>query len=351
MSGRIVYPNLFADTESEPASPREPPRESAPPQESEQAAALARMDERHARLCALCRFAVKEKTLHCVLRCEHLAHYECVAAASKIGEIKCEHCLERNIAGLQSDINVDVDRCMRILKEESARKFKSGNYDAVVDEQVLGEEDIDLMLGKRQRISTSILDIFYKKNGEAEPEKRLPLYGAEFVDAMRENHRSIDDIFATLRYTIAHVWNAGVQTMDDLRKIGFDPVRHLTRKLRAVFPIHFLVERYQLGAKDFDTMTNEQFAACDFDRNEIAILGVDANFLTARKFGAAQLAQMKSMKLDDWIGYAGLHVSHAIAMGFRAADVKNLWPSEMKFNERAHVFYVDLHTTEAQSRL
>lgn len=349
----ISYPDLFPDLSTTKHEQHVPYAafvkevaacESAPLEDREETRKIEEMKQRHQLLCALCKSAVKPKTLYCVLRCEHRAHLDCVNAGIARGDTKCEHCLEINIAGLHSDISVDADRCMRILKEQSAKKFKTTDYDVVVSEHLLSEDDIQEMLGKKPALPTSVINLFWKKPEVIDCEPRAEIYGASFIKAMRENGRSINDIMETMKYTIAHVWNAGIQTIEDLRMIGFDPAKHLRRPLRAVFPIHFMVERYQLSTKDFDTMTNEQIMDCDFDPNELVILGIDANFLTKRKFTAKQMAAAKSVKLDDWIGYAGFQVPHAIAMGITAKEVEAAWKSEMRFGERAHVFFIDLHT-------
>jgi hypothetical protein len=349
----IFYPDLHANTDEGPTIVGESSAivgessaiacESAPPQDQAAMDEEKEMKQRHASRCSLCPAVVKPKTLHCVLRCGHRAHLDCVNAGIARGDTKCEHCLEINIAGLQSDIDVDVDRCMRILKEQSAKKFNTIDYDVVVSEHTLSDDDIQQMLGKKTALPTNIINLFWKKT-EFDLEPRTQLYGASFIKAMRENGRSISDIMATMKYTVAHVWNAGLQTMGDLRAIGFDPAKHLRRPLRAVFPIHFLVERYQLSTKDFDTMTNEQIIDCDFDANELVILGLNANFLTARKFTAKQMAAAKSVTLDEWIGCAGFQVPHALAMNITANEVQANWKSEMRFGKRAHAFFIDLHT-------
>jgi hypothetical protein len=349
----ISYPDLHADTASKHQEHVPYAQfvkyvpivacESAPPQEQEETKKAAEMKQRHSTLCSLCKSPVKPHTLHCVLRCDHRAHLDCVNAGVARGDTKCEHCLEIDIAGLHSDITVDADRCMRILKEQSAKKFKTTDYDVVVSEHLLTEDDIQRMLGKKTVLPTSVIDIFWKKT-EIDFEPRVEVYGESFIKAMRENNRSINDIMETMKYTIAHMWNAGLQTMDDLRAIGFDPAKHLRRPLRAVFPIHFMVERYNLDTKAFDTMTNEQIIDCDFDPNELVILGIDANFLTKRKFTAKQMAAAKSVTLDDWIGYAGFQVPHAIAMNMTAKEVEKNWKNEMQFGKRAHVFFIELHT-------
>jgi hypothetical protein len=379
----VTYPSLYdVEPEAAPASASS----GAPPCENE--GALVAMTLRHKQACAMCSVALSEsggrsKTL-CNMTCGHTAHMFCAQIVIKtkaldnvdrLGGVSfCNHCRELSIAGLaasaesvhESDPETTHEFCTAQLKRRHAEQYKTGDFDAVVATQQLQLSDIRTMLGETQsaqlmsRIASKVTNNSWTKwlglegdeeevwNAEAPPPpydySKVP-HGDEFIELMRTKRRTLDDIFETLRYTLAHIFNAGVQTMDQLRALGFAPARHLVPSMRPVMPVHFLVERYGFTyAVDMKTsMTNDELVQCNFSPYELPLIGLSVRELAERRFTAAQMAQMTQMRLGDWIRFAGLQVPHALAMHMTGEAVMRYWTKDLaQVDTPAYAFYVAL---------
>jgi hypothetical protein len=186
---------------------------------------------------------------------------------------------------------------------------------------------------------------------ETEQQRQLDervLYGREFIEACAARNITITDILANGGH-IADLWHFGLQSMDDLRDIGFSSPAHFV--YRSVLPIHVLVNKFGASyEKDMkEQMTNEQLAACGLRKYELPLLGLRADALVARNFTPEQLASFEHIKLADWIRYGGLHISHAIRMRMSGSFICRAWSAEMVPGSLAYKLYADVRTANGKT--
>ena len=332
-------------------------------------------DRQYALSCAMCQKPFAEiMGATCVLACRHIAHLLCsqimiheknVRDINALGGLShCNHCRSRAVdlgqaAVAENDPEVTYEFCIERMRQLHSERYKTGDLDSLSFAQ-LTMADIKTMLG--ESATTQTFNNIAKSVGggigkwfgaaPAEPEtvwSAVPDYstvphGDEFVKLMREKKRTIDDVFATLKYTLAHLFSAGVQTVEQLRELGFSPSRHLRSQLRAVFPLHLLVQKYGFSYdKDMRAqMTNDELAASGLEKYELPLIELKAHHLVERKLNADQLARFGNLTLDDWIRFSGLQLPHAVAMGITAEKFERYWPQVTQRNDdsSAYLLYV-----------
>lgn len=348
-------------------------------------------------------FAVQSLGVECTLTCQHKAHLNCLHALAMVKKIPisanfgglehCRHCRELSLAGLiradaavsrRIDPQTSREFCLEQLKQEHTVKFKDGGFGAAGNDiPQLKVSDVREMLGYQdptalQRVSAvvgkkltgnRIVSYFGLDFGEldddddddnAAPAAPVSTHieppfdngvmhdAQQFISAMKTRKRTIDDVFATMHFTAAHLRSAGVQTPADLRELGFVPARHLLPTMRAVMPVFFLAEKIGItfAADLADRLTVNQLLACQFTRNEMVALEINAAALAARHLQVGDIQRwsvQSKLSLDDWLRYADLQISHAIQMQFTASAVVATWSSELRHaDSRAYAFYTAL---------
>lgn len=367
MSG-ITYPYLH----DSPAPPLAVEADDV--EESFSVAPAAPVDERHGEkqamsaqhlsLCALCGRVLAAPYIESrvLFFCKHAAHAQCFISRANekkmpnsglIGGIfHCNHCIEISIKfGTQASEENDCqafDEAMQRLRHKHRQQFtRIKPFDVVISEP-LTEEMVYGMLGTRPPGAPTILGGLKTRFGalvnrteEQTIYNSVPIpQGDEFVAALRERKRNLNNILQTLQYQLGHVYNAGVVTMEQLYAIGFDSRAHLLPDMRAAIPLHELVERYGFTASaDLKSLNNEQLIACFASRDEIRLVKLRAAELVARKVTFEQLrgvgmTEKPHVSIEGWIEAAGIEMPHAISMGFTAQKLLTLKPKEGTYTMR-----------------
>lgn len=316
---------------------------------------------RHATLCALCArdLSVAAPVAHfrVQLPCKHNV---CTACAKKCvadpNAFACLHCTESEAALTVSrgvsdpagnyypSSHTERDACISELKRLLAAHYVNwDNYENMLDSQELGDEDIYEMFGesgakkiakqvatKVSGLLTTIKSVAWREREQtvwsaldeaaeerARTEEREPApRGSLFVEEMQRRQRTLDDVFATMKFTLAHVYMAGARSVEDLRALGFDERKHLRRNMRCVAPILILVDRFGYSAPEhMRHLDNFELAACALHKCEVRALELTAAELVQRRATARDLRRF-ALKLDDWIAYADLGLPQALALGF-----------------------------------
>jgi len=398
------YPMLFSAPEpplpeqhAAAAEPQVPSCVPGAPPADESTNALAEMEQTHATRCAMCRteFPASGHIALLKLSCGHQAHFRCAqlllasrnTAAVGVtidtlgGMAWCNHCRDRAMAtgAPIADTDPETSRrfCLERLKQMHADTYRDQDVDAIIDGGELRPDDVRTMLGESatsaalsglatnvrngwralvsrtddETVWSAASDALNEVRGAegslsdaaARARDRSVPYDEEFVAEMCARGRTLDDIFVTFKYSLPHIFLAGVQTIGQLRALGFDPRRHLTAPMRCTMPLFLLAERYGLTyAEHLRDLSNEQLIACAFHRYELPLIGLTASALVERRMTPALLARSK-LRLDDWIRFAGLQTPHAIAMGFAPDDLVRHWPRDLeRADSPAYALYRDL---------
>jgi hypothetical protein len=317
----------------------------------------------YAQMCGACGQAMrKEGLLDTVVACGHPMHVECITFASKteacklgavFGAKHCLHCRDSIARGFDKANDHHFDKqatpefCLAQLKAAHRLTYPRLKLDESFGSLLTHERTMQLLgepvgpLKSASQMFGSLFAFVGQAEADASPEQHGALRGTEFIAECNRRGKTIADILSN-GGTIADVWNCGVQTMDELRKIGFSATTHFA--FRSVLPIHVLVEKfgasYERDMKDH--MTNEQLIACKLTRFDLPLLGLAADALVARNFTQEELAKFADIGLADWIRYGHLHMSHAIRMRMTGAFAWKTWRADMVPDTAAFTLYGDL---------
>lgn len=373
-----AYPDLHAsyvdsdsadDTSNDADAPPPSAFASAPPADTGPPAIDPRLHEdmmrRHSTLCAICvkPFATDNMVLRTTLGCNHTICTNCASRSMGIRKPvrigPCVHCAELRVAMSSRHTigsllapeslypEAQYRQCMDKLRQLLSDKYVIWRDYADFFERELTSDDISGMLGTDsvgRKVASTITS--YLSNAKtvvggvlsrdkdqtvwsamddahdtiaARQTQRLP-HGDEFVALMRSRGRTLSDVFDTLRYTIGHVYLAGVNHMDQLRELGFNEANAFAGGDRSVAPLVVLVERFGYNAPEhMSHMSPSQIAACHLHKCEVRAIGLTAAELVRR---GATIDDIKkfSLSLSDWVCYADMKVYHALAMGFNAVN-------------------------------
>lgn len=359
-----TYPQLSAPVDLPPASAPEDP-------------AVNAMHKRHDVYCGVCNVIMKppQGAAYGVLSCGHRTHLACllrfaVNSSRRLalpeesigGSAHCGHCREQvsMFGGCSENTNPETraEVCMRKLREKHASSYAM-NADKIAEAQPTPEM-INEMLGikKSNSVISSLLSVAknvksaaaergWAANVDAEETdeqietkkwREMPT-GREFVDEMLARKRTIDDIFATFKYALPHLYSAGVQTLDELKQLGFNAAIHLDKKAYgAVAPVFFLVSRYGLSyANSVADLCVDQIAQLGLSARELLVLGIDAPLLMQTGITKRELISF-DIAPSNWVKFLSLQPSHLVVMGFKrardfAADEK--WRNNIAKNSKA----------------
>ncbi len=407
MSG--MYDSLYVKTEpvdedvaEEPSAPSYPLLESAPPieqlPEGVIAAAHRERTQRHDATCAMCMLDLPtgEAVLRTTLKCNHAVCMKCAGTLMALTEERrpkppCIHCREiKNDTSMASASQwasaahpvfpeAQHEACVSELKRLLSIAYPGiwSNYDEVLD-RPLQERDHATMLGADAfgkvvgtQIANSVMGavasvrrVFSRpaeqtawsalddvnEQREAAPREQLPT-GDAFVAEMLRRGRTLDTVFSTMRLTCADVYKAGVDTIEQLRKLGFDERRHFKGGDRSVVPILLLVDRFGYSAPDhMRNLSNYELAACGLQKCEVRILGLTAAELVRRGATITDMSRF-ALSLGDWVCYGDMQLTHALAMGFNAANTAIRYPdcfSEVPQNPATKLYLEICEAYEAQ---
>ena len=358
------------DTMPEASAPSYPLLESAPPidQPAEGAVAAAQSERghRHAATCSMC---LHELQMHAAMlrttrACGHAICSRCVGTSAALTNEKrpnppCIHCVEIASDTLTAPVShwasaaqcvfpeAQHDACIAELKHLLGAVYPIwANYDQVLDEplternhaMMLGTDALGKVIGTRvaesvfgavaavrgvfsrpaEQTAWSALDEVNEQRA-AEPRNQLPT-GDAFVAEMLRRKRTLDDVFSTMRLTCADVYKAGVDTIEQLRALGFDERKHFKGGDRSVVPILLLVDRFGYCAPEhMRGLSNYELAACGLHKCEVRALGLTGAELVHRRATITDMSRY-TLSLGDWVRYGDLQLTQALAMGFNAAN-------------------------------
>jgi hypothetical protein len=363
-----LYPQLEPDAE-----PEAPVVIASAPEDRAYAATL----QKFTLSCGLCELPLAG--LQTKVACGHEMHVQClaetahkksVALPSIAGVQFCSHCREAFAQGFDAasaptfDPQIGEAFCANQLRDEHTKTYPKLNLDAAFQTtmtydrmlMLLGEsrstfESLQKAASSAKFLAPLLAYIGHGVDEEAEQQRQLDervLYGQEFIEACAKRNITINDILANHGH-IADLWNFGLQSMEDLRSIGFSAPTHFS--YRHVLPIHVLVNKFGASyEKDMkEQMTNEQLLACGLRKYELPLLGLRADALVARNFTPQQLASFEHIRLADWIRYGGLQISHAIRMRMSGSFIYKAWPDEMVPGSLAYKLYADVRTANGKT--
>lgn len=360
------------DSSDEELTPGAPPADAA-------CSALQEMEDLHASTCALCQkpFDTSANVASARLSCGHPSHMLCVqlllavkpelksVSLDRIGGIgSCNHCSDRAMAtgvvGASNDTGTSWDVCLDEMKRLHKSKYPSQDVDAILETE-LSKDDIRAMVGV-SRVGSAVDSLaenlrsgwrsfaargkdesVWSAAGNAVSEVRAAstqaadktdlrdvLHGREFIDAMKKNGRTIDDVFETFKYTLPHLFLAGVQTMDELVELGFDARRHLKPAMRCAIPLFLLAERYSFDFKrHMSQLDPEEVAACGLHHFELPLINLTATDLVQGRFQTQHIKRM-GISLDKLVRFAGLQLPHAIALGLTPDVIVHNWAIDLR---------------------
>ena len=327
--------------------------------------------QRHAVFCAVCArdlsVAAPQQHFQVQLPCQHRVCTKCAKKfVAKTEPVNCVHCTEDDAvlaknsgvsdpaSEYSTSSHTQRDACIAELKRLlSAHYVNWENYDEFVDSGELSDDEIYEMLGESSAkqlvkhvankvggILSTIKSVAWRdrdqtvwsaldeaaEEREAALEREPAPRGSLFVEEMKRRKRKVDDVFATMKYTLAHLYVAGVRSVADLRALGFDERRHLRKNMRCVAPVLILTDRFGYTASEhMRHLDNFELAACALHKCEVRAIDLTAAELVQRRATVRDLRRF-SLKLDDWIAYADLGLPQALALGFDARSMALAFP-------------------------
>jgi len=149
-----------------------------------------------------------------------------------------------------------------------------------------------------------------------------------FVDLMFTRNRTFDDVLALEDGNLLQLFRCGVQSYDDLRALGFNPVLHLlgakTPKVPAWqlhdlydFTFNHLVGKEENGG--FAMPIRDVLDFVDMMPPEWALIGTTAAKLISLQIRKEHTAKFR-MTLSQWIRYLNLEPAHIPALGIVNRD-------------------------------
>jgi hypothetical protein len=365
-----LYPQLFDDDEKSEEKPAPAPAPAAATAPEDKTLGIAL--EKYKNACGLCQN--KLDGMRTTIVCGHDVHVQCVmktaetkkVALEAIGGMNhCGHCRDSIAQGFSSaeqvfDAQKTEQFCINQLYNDHKNQYPKLNIPGSFEASMTYDRMLDLMGQKKgtfqalqkaassAKFFTPLLSYIGKSTeetpaAEQQQPQEVVLSGADFIAECHRRNISIDEILGN-GGNIGDLWNLGLQSMSELQSIGFVPARHFA--FRSVLPIYVLAQKYDANYATHmrDYMTNQQLIECNLTKYELPLIGFTAHHLVERGMNQRDMYQFKNMKLEDWIRYAGLQVTHAIQMKMTGTFIGEMYADEMVEGSSAYKLYCDLKT-------
>lgn len=367
----INYP-LLNDVYTTPPGGALADSASAPEVDSESAA----RERMYAQSCGVCKSTsvALPGFAYAVLSCQHRVHVTCLLgkhglaqSENRIGGASiCAHCYDiatRTGGTLaQDDPDIDLDKCARELHQMHIQQssvdteaiMRAGVSDEILRD-ITGERSASSVLGVGRVLPSpqKIIGLFRSQAdvsaadddvdesavaaAAAAAAPSLPRGDAlvEYLNAKRPP-RTLDAILNTFRVNLAHLFVAGITTIDQLKAIGFDVRRHLNVDFRPVLPVYLLATAYDLSYDRHmrGVVTPAQIAQMHLSKREMRLLGVTVSKLIETRQCTKQTLLDIGMRPSHMIKYMQLEQAHLEVLHFTAADFERneLWKQDLHSN-------------------
>lgn len=170
------------------------------------------------------------------------------------------------------------------------------------------------------------------KESQAQLRERV-LSSASFVELMVQRGRTLDDVLALAEGSLLQLYRCGVQRLADLRRIGFNPITHLSKpSIAAKVPAWQLYDLYDMkfehfisdsSAGGFELLPRDVCESVRLRAPEWTLLGATAERFAALHVDARHLAHMM-LPVAKWEKYLCLERAHLPALGINThADFVN----------------------------
>ena len=322
----ISYPQL--DPDPEVAAPF------APPVDDEEA-------ERYHE-CGVCGDRVQTDKAHTVLDCRHTVHFACTRGLFRrarempesIGGVNwCSVCRKNASAGGGWDANADPsladDRIIQTLNAMHAKRFKrdvffelqNGQPSLELEQKLLGPSG----LGKRMASVVGSLTESVKLTGQSlnvwNAEDPVPddgeepeCYPSTIAERMVAAKRTLDRVFQTSDADIADLYNAGLSSIEALRKVGFSVGLHLTEPYRRRLPVFALASHLGLCWDHIKDLSPKTVRSFKLSAAEFRLLRCEVPDLIKARWTARDVLHL-GIAPSKLVKYMGLQVAHLNALG------------------------------------
>lgn len=325
-----------------------------------------RMQSVHEVMCGICKFSNVSTTgtAYVVLSCQHKVHMRCFTKTlsaekmdDRIGGTKiCQHCVELALRGgannAQNDPDLDFKECVKVMRSkhivasggiDTDRIMTNGLHNGILY-TIMGDKPPST--GSLWPNPAKIVSIFSSSVNAGEEEDNnegddeaisLPI-GDELIAYLKAKGRTLDDILNTFKVNLAHLFVAGIRTVDQLKEIGFDAKKHLHNTYRPVMPVFLLADSFGLSWDEHlkDVISPLELSTMKLTKRELHLLGVTATKLIETKQCNKQAILNFRIKPSELMKYLGMEFVHFKILGFTARDFDNeQWSRDKK--EHPHI--------------
>jgi hypothetical protein len=354
---RVSYPDLHMPVEE--ALPVPQASASAPVDPE-----LQRIQAVCEKTCASCKKEWFSQTgsAFVVLSCQHKMHVSCFSASlakkkptDGVGGVKdCEHCVDAALrsgtSSSDNDPDLDLTACASEMYEKH-RKQTSIDTEAIMRGGVTNEilfaiAGVSPPSLRKLPSMSSLYSLLTRKSEAAEGNEadalvdevaefasRLPR-GDELVDYLNNQKppRTLNMILKTFKVNLAHFVTVGINSIDQLKRIGFDVREHLDPIYRPVMPVYLLAQTFGLSYDEHlaNVVTPAELSDMRLMKRELRLLGVTvAKLIATKKWNKDALLKLH-VAPSQMIKYLGLEFAHLKILGFQASDFDRepLWQAE-----------------------
>jgi len=280
--------------------------------------------------CAVCGRDVDTDKAHTVLECGHLMHFACTRAlfvrSKKLpdsigGPRWCSTCGEVNAATGQYayDPSLGHERILGSLRAMHVKQFHrdieneiaQGSPSAELERKLLGRKS----LGSRFATAVGSLAATVRRQDDEAAWTDEPEFDQSTIVArMEAAGRTLDVVFETTDADIADLHNAGVDSLDGLRRLGFSESLHLTEPYRKRLPVFALVTHYGLGWRHLKHLSPKAVRAFRLSAPELRLMDCDMQQLLLAKWDAKDVLHM-GVAPSKLVKYLNMQLVHLNTLG------------------------------------
>ena len=369
----ISYPALHDIDHRPPAAAFE---EASAPIDPE----LLRMQTAHETKCAVCRSQepVTTGAAYLVLSCQHKVHASCLAKIitmdkidNRLGGTKvCQHCVElalrSGVSNAQNDPDLDFKECVKKMREKHI--VSSGGVDTEkIMQHGLSDAILYTIMGEKPPPSAGamwlspkgILSLFsnnVEDDGSAAQSEDAPVslpIGDELIAFLNSKNRTLDNILDTFKINAAHLFVAGIRSVEQLKKIGFDVKKHLQNGYRPVLPVYMLADSFELSYDEHlkGVVTPQELSTMKLTKRELRLLGVTMSKLIETNQCTKQIVFNFRIPPSDMMKYMGMEFVHFKILGFSARDFDgDEWKKDKKLHPQIAELVAQLATPKKKDK-
>lgn len=281
-----------------------------------------------------------------VLSCKHTMHASCfVKTVTEQGLVdscdndfggakQCSRCFDSIPSGLASvEIN-DRRKVLAEFRSSFTAQYKV-NWSEGLRESALTPEEIRAILGITLSMFSSDktdYSLYGRQNNRS---------SEELVMELISRGRTIDVIFASqqMKLDVHHLYRFGIQTMEQLVRLGYNALKHGDAAHREKCPYWLLSELYGFSSDNLlDDITPNALLSKALKPSELWLCGVSMQNLVDRGLSKQKLLAYRG-NIVDMINYLDLTHAHLNKLEIKQSDWPPAWREYVKSDARVATLF------------